>query len=194
MTYAVLPRAEYLAPPIRIRPVRREDREAIRVWRNGQIKVLRQTAPITEEQQTAYFDRVVLPDLAADRPRQILFSIFEGEGFDEAARIGYGGLVHISWEDRRAEVSFLLATHLAGTPDETGRYLPAFHAAMRQVAFEDLRFVKLTLETWAFRTDFLKVYAACGFREAGRWTSHIWHDGAFHDSLLHECLCEANLP
>ncbi len=183
MSYAVLPRLRYDAPPISVRPRARTDAEPIRHWRNGQLAVLRQKAPITEAQQAAYFDTVVVPDFAADRPRNILFAI------EEAGRmIGYGGLVHIAWDDRRAEVSFLLETGLAGTPAETQTYLPAFHTAMKTLAFQDLGFVKLTLETFAFRHDFLAVYDSIGYRQAGRWTAHVYHQGRFWDSFLHECL------
>ena len=189
MSYAVLPRDRWEAPPIALRPVARGDREAIRVWRNDQIAVLRQKAPISAAEQTAYFDRVVLPDFTAERPRNLLFAI------EEAGRmIGYGGLVHIAWEDRRAEVSFLLDTALADTPAETDIYLPAFHAAIKQIAFEDLKFVKLTLETYDFRRAFLRAYPSLGYRAAGRWTAHVHHDGRFWDAHLHECLCPENMP
>lgn len=189
MSYNVLPREIYMQDPITVRPVARADAELIRQWRNAQIAVLRQKAPISEEQQTVYFDRVVIPDFTAPQPRNILFAIHERDEM-----IGYGGLVHIAWEDRRAEVSFLLKPELAGSPAETAIYLPAFHAAMKQVAFEDLKFVKLTLETYDFRQDFLSVYDSMGYRPAGRWTAHVFHDGRFWDSHLHECLCPENMP
>lgn len=189
MSYVVLPRARYDAPPISVRPIAREDRERIRVWRNEQIAVLRQKAPISQAEQEAYFDRVVVPDFSAERPKNILFAIEDAD-----AMIGYGGLVHIAWEDRRAEVSFLLNGNLAGTPAETGSYLPAFHDAMKQVAFGDLGFVKLTLETFEFRQDFLAAYDGMGYRQAGRWTAHVFHAGRFWDACLHECLCPENMP
>jgi RimJ/RimL family protein N-acetyltransferase len=189
MGYKVLPRETYEAGPIVLRPVAWEDREAIRNWRNAQIAVLRQKAPISPADQDAYFERDVLPDFHADAPRNILFSIFEG-----GLHIGYGGLVHIAWTDLRAEVSFLLTPELAGTPAETQTYLPAFHAAMKAVAFDDLGFVKLTLETYAYRAAFLAAYEGMGYRPAGRWTAHVFHEGRFHDAWLHECLCPRNLP
>lgn len=54
--------------------------------------------------------------LAADRslePSQVLVAL-ERAG----VLIGYGGLVHISWANRRAEVSFLLTPELEKNPDE----------------------------------------------------------------------------
>lgn len=184
MPYAVLSRDSYQVPPILVRPIARDDREPIRRWRNDQITVLRQKTPISPDEQDNYFDRVVLPDFTADRPENILFAI------DEAGElIGYGGLVHIAWTDRRAEVSFLLKTGLAGSEAETSIYLPAFHAAMRQVAFDDLKLVKLTFETFETRRSFLPAYEAMGYRRAGCWQSHVFHDGRFWDAHLHECLC-----
>ena len=189
MSYNVLPRDLYVSDPVVVRPVALRDAEPIRAWRNAQIAVLRQKTPLSAADQAAYFDRVVVPDFTAERPRNILFAIEE-----DGRLIGYGGLVHVAWDDRRAEVSFLLNPDLAGTPAETAIYLPAFHAAMKQVAFGDLNFVKLTLETFDFRQDFLAVYAAMGYRKAGCWTAHVFHDGRFWDSHLHECLCPENMP
>jgi hypothetical protein len=41
-----------------------------------------------------------------DRPSQLLFSYIYNNKC-----IGYGGLVHINWEDKNAEVSFLMDTN-----------------------------------------------------------------------------------
>ena len=42
-----------------------------------------------------------------DQPYQILFSFLKNNEF-----IGYGGLVHINWEEKKAEISFLLNTKI----------------------------------------------------------------------------------
>ena len=74
-------------------------------WRNEQMYHLRQSKPLTEADQDRYFDEVVSQLFDQEQPEQILFSFLEGEKC-----IGYGGLVHINWGDRNAEVSFIMDT------------------------------------------------------------------------------------
>jgi hypothetical protein len=88
-----------------ISAVQPEHIESIRVWRNEQLDVLRQAHPISVDEQTAYFDRVIWHDMDSTTPRQILVAIHLSGEF-----IGYGGLVHLSWSDQRGEVSFLIRT------------------------------------------------------------------------------------
>ena len=40
--------------------------------------------------------------------------------------IGYGGLVNISWENLRGEISFLLKTDVANTKKDYDEYFPNF--------------------------------------------------------------------
>jgi hypothetical protein len=85
--------------------IRMEDAETIMKWRNEQMSALRQSAPLTPSEQKNYFDNVVKPSLSQKQPDLILLRFtFEN------SLIGYGGLVHIDWENQRAEVSFLLET------------------------------------------------------------------------------------
>lgn len=84
-------------------PIRFEDRLKIMQWRNEQIDVLRQNTLLTAEMQDAYFEKVVFNLFNAERPSQILFSFLKNEQI-----VGYGGLVHIDWKNKNAEISFLL--------------------------------------------------------------------------------------
>src|SRR5690606_9077244 len=88
-------------------PIRMEDRFAIMKWRNEQIYHLRQSKPLTEEDQNRYFNEVVADLFTQEFPRDILFSYLEGEKC-----IGYGGLAHINWTDKNAEISFIMETAL----------------------------------------------------------------------------------
>ena len=63
--------------PVVVRAVEPEHIEAIRCWRNAQIDVLRQSRPITADEQVAYFERAVWPDKRSDRPANILLGLFE---------------------------------------------------------------------------------------------------------------------
>ena len=102
-SYKVLSKQVFSNKEFNIIPIRYEDRYDIMKWRNEQINILRQKTLLTEEMQDAYFDKVVLSLFKAERPSQILFSYLRNEEV-----IGYGGLVHIDWKNRNAEISFLL--------------------------------------------------------------------------------------
>jgi len=85
--------------------IRDEDRYAILNWRNTQIDILRQQAPLTKDQQDHYFKTTVASLFEEEKPKQILFSFLLNDKL-----IGYGGLVHIDWENKTAEISFLTET------------------------------------------------------------------------------------
>ena len=72
---------------------------------------LRQDKPLTEEDQEAYFLNVVAKLFEQERPNQLLFSFLDGDKC-----IGYGGLVHINWIDKNAEISFIMNTSLEKSP------------------------------------------------------------------------------
>lgn len=157
--------------------------QAIRAWRNAQLDILRQAAPITPEQQEAYFASQIWPALGAPRPANILLSFHEGEQL-----IGYGGLVHIAWEHLRAEVSFLLDPQAATPAEAYARRFTAFLGLMKKLAFDQLSFERLFTETYALRTDHIAVLEAVGFRREGVLRRHVRINGRSVDSLMHGCL------
>src|SRR3972149_10967647 len=89
-------------------PIRNEDILIIKDWRNQQFDILRQKRILTEEDQEKIYQDVIVPAFNEEQPGLILFSFL----FDNQL-IGYGGLVHISWQDKRGEVSFLVDTQRA---------------------------------------------------------------------------------
>ena len=180
-TYYPLPQSEYHHEAYRLVPIRYEDREPIRAWRNAQLEVLRQAAPLTAAQQEAYFQRVVLPLFEQEQPSQLLFSLLH-----EDKLIAYGGLVHLSWPDLRAEVSFLVGPVRAA---DAATYRQDFLAHLRllgQVAFESLKFNRLFTETYDIRPAHIAILEEAGFRLEGRLRQHIQLvPGTFTDSLMH---------
>lgn len=80
-----------------------KDIEKIRLWRNKQIKILRQKSLINKIQQKKYFDLMVLKNSPKKNPSIILFSFCKNKKI-----IGYGGLTNINWKNKNAELSFLL--------------------------------------------------------------------------------------
>ncbi|HLS87157.1 MAG TPA: GNAT family N-acetyltransferase [Burkholderiales bacterium] len=163
--------------------IRPADIEPIRLWRNAQIRVLRQSAPISREQQEDYFRTQVWPEMESATPRNILLAYLKGEEL-----VGYGGLVHVAWEHRRAEVSFLLKNDLASTPEEHTFYFPAFLRLMKALAFHDLRLDRLCTETYAIRPQFIQALEREGFRREGTLRHHVRIDGKPVDAILHGCL------
>jgi RimJ/RimL family protein N-acetyltransferase len=186
--YACMPRERLGQGDLWVAAVRPQDIESIRVWRNAQIDVLRQKAPISREQQQAYYATQIWPTFDAPEPANILL------GYHEADKlIGYGGLVHIAWEHRRAEVSFLLDPARMAAPDIYERYFTAFLGLMKRLAFEDLGLERLTTETFAIRVDIIRMLEAAGFRHEGTLRRHVWINGRPVDSLVHGCL-KADTP
>ncbi|MGI4875711.1 MAG: GNAT family N-acetyltransferase [Janthinobacterium lividum] len=179
--YQALPAGSFAWQDYQLLPIRADDREAIRAWRNAQLDVLRQAAPLTAEEQTAYFERVVQPLFAQAQPGQLLFSLLHRE-----VLVAYGGLVHIAWADARAEVSFLADPVRAADP---ATYRADFLAHLRllgQAAFAGLQFNRLFTETYDIRPAHVAILEEAGFRLEGRMRQHVrLAAGTFADSLLH---------
>ena len=119
--YKCLRNQEFNAEDFSIRPIQDFDIESIRLWRNEQLDVLRQKKIISKKDQIDYFTKHIWPLFKQESPSQILFSFFEGTKF-----IGYGGLVHLSWEDKRAEMSFLVDPEISNKNEAYSNCLLSF--------------------------------------------------------------------
>ncbi len=157
-------------------PLRDEDKEFIRQWRNKQIDILRQTTPITPDEQELYFKKSITPLFQQEQPEQILFSILHQGTF-----IGYGGLTHVRWDSKCGEISFLLK------PDDKNitHIFSIFLKMMCQVAFDELHFNKIITETYSSRSDIIATLIKFGFQFEGRLRQHVYKDGKWLDSLCH---------
>jgi RimJ/RimL family protein N-acetyltransferase len=184
-TYRCLPYPRLEREGMAVRAVQPRDIEPIRQWRNDQMDVLRQSAVIEPDAQSAYFARHVWPTFDDERPAQVLLAIEES-----GELIGYGGLVHIAWEHRRAEVSFLLSTRLARDEDEQLSRFARFLDVMKELAFEGLGLHRLTTETFAFRVGHIATLETSGFEREGRLRDHVLVEGTFWDSIVHGCLAD----
>ena len=179
--YRALPATEYRWNDYRLVPIRSADREPIRAWRNAQLAVLRQAEPLTAEQQDAYFQRVVLPLFGQEQPGQLLFSLLHNDEL-----VAYGGLVHLSWPDGRAEVSFLADPARAAEPATYRADFQAHLLLLGRVAFEWLGFNRLFTETYDIRPAHVAILEESGFRLEGRLRQHVQlAPGTFADSLMH---------
>lgn len=125
----------------KIIPIRLEDRYEIMKWRNDQMYHLRQSKTLTPQDQDLYFENVVSKLFEEDNPEQVLFSFLENN-----ILIGYGGIVHIDWEKKSGELSFLISTELEQLFFE--KFWSIFLNLIEQVAFKDMRLHKIY--TYAF--------------------------------------------
>jgi RimJ/RimL family protein N-acetyltransferase len=181
--YACLQNNSFVLEEYEIVPLRHEDIQMIRKWRNEQMAILRQTEALTEERQEWYYQAVLLPSFSTKTPQQILFSyLLQGH------LIGYGGIVHVDWHSRRGEVSFLLETSRTNAVKTHCRDFSIFLKLLKRVAFEELNLHRLYTECYAIRPYHIQVLEMEGFAFEGRMKEHVLIDGVFVDSLIHGCV------
>lgn len=178
---ADMTRFERLQHGYRYVSLRPEDIEALRRWRNEQIEILRQKRAIAPDEQERWYHHVVVPTHASPEPEFLLVSILDpGDRL-----VGYGGLTHIDWEHRRAEVSFLVAPERARNHRLYARDMAAFLKFLRRWAFEELDLHRLFSETYAFRRLHMELLEEAGFVLEGRLRDHVRGPDGFVDSLIH---------
>jgi len=183
MVYACLSKPMVRHGVLSLIAVQPEHIEAIRNCRNAQMDVLRQSAPITPDEQTAYYAANMWPDMSRPKPRNVLFAYLDNGRF-----IGYGGLVHVAWEHRRAEVSFLLEPHLAKANDVYALYFSTFLRLIQTVAFDDLELHRLFTETYATRAHHISILESTGFHLEGTLKDHVRIQDQPVDSVIHGCV------
>ncbi len=180
-SYKILSKQVYSAGNYSIVPIRMEDRYDIMRWRNEQMYHLRQNKPLTKEDQDRYFEEVVSKLFDQDKPDQILFSYLEGEKC-----IGYGGLVHINWTDRNAEVSFIMDTTLETKQFEF--HWSNFLAFIEEVAFTNLGLHKLFVFAFDLRPHLYDVLDQNNYFMDGRLKQHCLFNEKFIDVVIHSKL------
>jgi RimJ/RimL family protein N-acetyltransferase len=105
--------------------------------------------------------------------------------YKEGIQIGYGGLVHISWENSRAEISFLLDPSIPETGKTYFEIFRNFLVGIENVAISSLKLHKLILETYNFRENHIKAIGSAGYLQEGVLTDHVLINGKWYDSILH---------
>jgi len=181
--YACLPTTTIALHPYRIEPVQPDHIQPIRVWRNAQLDVLRQSSVISEEQQTKYFAQNIWPEMSSLTPTRILVSYFEA-----GRLVGYGGLVYIDWTMRSAEVSFLLDPELVARRETYRRYQLGFFALIKRLAFDELPLTSLTTETYAQRVAHIENIETAGFRKVATFSDSPTPNRQLSDSIMHRCM------
>lgn len=159
-------------------PIRYEDREVIRQWRNEQIYHLRQSKPLTVEDQDRYFSTTVADLFKQSKPGQLLFSYLE-----KGVCIGYGGLVHINWESRHAEISFIMQTALE--KEDFARHWQNYLSLIERVGFEGLKFHKLFTYAFDLRKHLYPVIEQVGYQKEAVLKEHVYYLDRFFDVIIH---------
>lgn len=179
--YKVLNKQSISKNDCAIVPLRSEDRYDIMKWRNEQLFHLRQSKPLTITDQDHYFDKVVEKLFAENQPNQLLFSYLH-----KGSCIGYGGLVHINWLDKNAEISFLLETSIIGKDYDF--HLSMFLKFIEEIASQELHFHKIFTYAFDVRPEIYPTLIENGFVQEARLKEHSHVNGVFYDVLIHSKL------
>ena len=179
--YKALTQQTYKNGEFEIVPIRHEDRFAIMKWRNEQIYHLRQSEALTVEKQDFYFNTTVASLFNVKEPNQILFSFLERNEC-----IGYGGLVHINWIDKNAEVSFIMNSRLEEV--SFSKNWSKFLAMIEKVAFEDLSLNKIFTYSFDVRPHLYLVLEENGFKREAVLKNHCLIEDEYKDVLIHSLL------
>ena len=102
--------------------------------------------------------------------------------------IGYGGLVNLSWVDKRGEMSFLLDSSIVENDNHRNIYMSNFITLVKNICFNQLSFNRLYTETFEFRKFHIKVLCNNGFKEEGCMRQHVYVDNQYYDSILHSII------
>lgn len=183
--YTCLKRQVYTSGNLSLIPLREEDMTRIRLWRNGQMEVLRQSSLLGEDEQKRYYLEKIWPCFGMEQPPQVLFSYLEGQEC-----IGYGGLTNIRWDSLRTELSFLLKTELAQDKPRYQSLFESYLDMIKQVVFDDLEFNRIFTETFDIRPLHIKILENAGFKREGVMKEHVQIGGKFIDSIIHGYLRE----
>jgi RimJ/RimL family protein N-acetyltransferase len=159
-------------------PIRDEDKYLILKWRNEQLYHLRQASPLSIKAQEAYFKETVSKLFEQEEPNQILFSYLQN-----GICIGYGGLVHINWIDRHAEISFIINTELE--KDFFEFHWVTYLSLIEQVAFRDLNLHKIFTFGFDLRPHLYRAVEKAGFQKEAILREHYCWEGKFINAIIH---------
>jgi RimJ/RimL family protein N-acetyltransferase len=176
--YRALSKQSFSSGNHAIVPIRMEDRYPIMRWRNEQLYHLRQSKPLTEDEQDKYFNSIVSGLFEQEEPVQILFSYLEGDKC-----IGYGGLVHINWNDKNAEISFILETSLE--KDSFEYHWNTYLKLIENVAFEVLSLHKIFTYAYDLRPKLYNALESAGYKKEACLYQHGFFESHFLDVIIY---------
>jgi RimJ/RimL family protein N-acetyltransferase len=172
-----LTKQTYTLKDFQIVPIRDQDKYNIMQWRNEQIYHLRQSKPLDKASQDNYYENVITKLFEKENPDQILFSYLEN-----GKCIGYGGLVHINWIDKNAELSFIMKT---SEEIQFDLHWSNFLALIEQVAFEEVKFHKIFTYAFDLRPHLYNVLEENGFQKEATLIEHCYYLENFINVAIH---------
>ncbi len=176
--YNCLDQNKFEALNHKIVPIRYEDRLAIMRWRNEQIYHLRQYEILTEKKQEKYFKEIIAKLFDKDKPDQILFSYLKNNKC-----IGYGGLVHINWIDKNAEISFIINTELE--KENFHYHWTTYLSLIEEVGFKELKMHKLYTYAFDLRPHLYKALEDANYFKDGVLKQHFFFENKYIDVVIH---------
>lgn len=161
-------------------PVRYADRYEIMQWRNEQIDILRQKEILTEEKQDNYFREVIAKLFDEKKPTQLIFSLLLNNQL-----IGYGGLVHIDWNKRTAEISFLNKTERANDLKKFAQDWIAFLDMIEKVAFKNANLYSINTYAYNLRPYLYPILESAGFIKDENKKRSLIDTDKYSDIVIH---------
>ena len=178
LKYRCLELSELKNGDYKLIPIRFSHRKLIMKWRNEQIYHLRQNNVLTTDAQNKYFKEVLNKLFYSDKPDSILFSLLKDNKL-----VGYGGLVHINWKDKNAEISFLINTKLEN------KYFKIFWInylrLIEEVAFKHLKLKKIFTYAFDLRPHLYDVLEDAKFTKEAELKNHFYHNEKFKSVVIH---------
>ena len=180
-SYKILNKQIFRSGIYSIVPIRFQDRFDIMNWRNEQIYHLRQNKLLTNKDQDIYFNTVISNLFEQEEPSQILFSMLKNDKC-----VGYGGLVHINWIDKNAEISFIINTELQ--KEYFKSYWTIFLEMIENLAFEELNFHKLYVYAFDLRPNLYDILLDSNYFRDAVLNNHCYFNGRYIDVVIHSKL------
>lgn len=176
--YQCLDNQEYTQEGYSLVPIRWQDRYKIMQWRNEQMFHLRQDKELTIEDQDAYFKNIIAKLFDQNQPKQILFSFL-----NDKECIGYGGLVHIDWGKKTAEISFLINSDYEDS--QFSKLWIIFLSMIEKIAFNEIKLNEIFTYSYEVRPKLYPILDQAGFIEKERISEVIKLNNKSIDGLIH---------
>lgn len=166
----------YEGPRVRLRPLRAEDKEKSKKWRNdAEVRdaQLGYRFPITEEMESDWIEGVL-----KDQSRSRCIMAIEDKSDDTC--IGFVHLQDIDWINQLAELGISIGDkerHNKGLAPEVLDLILAH-------AFQVFNLRKVWVRVAAYNTPALRLFEKCGFAKEGTQRQHVLLNGRAHDLIL----------
>lgn len=161
------------------RKIEKDDIFKIKKMRNEQMEVLRQSTPLTDEDQEKWYQKVILPSYK-EKTKTLNFTILFDNEF-----IGYGGLVNIDYVNKKAEVSFLVEISRTMDKNVYEHDFSNFLNFISDYSMNELQLHRIWTETYEFRNFHISILEKNGFKREGVMKDSVINNGKYISSIFH---------